>query len=222
MIGERRPEPCLSAKLLPVLHPPAQPTTLSPARPPAGGTAQRSRRRRPADSNHLPQALYHAAHLDPSLLSNPAVAEAFLPTPWLLPEAGVWGWEGAMPGGPARCPLLVPRVQLAYPARQHPQRSPSCLITTHTRLPEHLRTHTPWPLPAPAGAAQQHLDYVGLHNDMDALLRVRAMPVPSALNASARAVSLVYFSHSHAVLMQNWVYTAVKWVVCVCVCACVW
>ncbi|GAB4813771.1 hypothetical protein N2152v2_000817 [Parachlorella kessleri] len=105
------------------------------------------RRRRRHDPNTLPQQLYQAVHQDPSLAGDPAVAAAFLPTPWLLPEAA---------------------------------------------------------------ATQENLPYLGLHNDLEGLLRVRAGPV-GGKDAEARGVSVVYFSGSHAVMMQNFVYTAVKW-----------
>ncbi len=50
--------------------------------------------------------------------------------------------------------------------------------------------------------------YLGLHNDLDALLEVRALAING--NKSTKAVSVVYYSASHSPLMQNWVYTAVK------------
>ncbi len=56
---------------------------------------------------------------------------------------------------------------------------------------------------------QENLPYLGLHNDLEGLLRVRAGPV-GGKDAEARGVSVVYFSGSHAVMMQNFVYTAVK------------
>ncbi len=100
---------------------------------------------RPPDRTTLPQALYEAVQHDPALLKRPAVAEAFLPTPWLLPAAA---------------------------------------------------------------ATPEALPYQGLHNDLGALLKVRAAEVGEA--GEGRAVSVVFFSGSHAVMMQNWVYTAVK------------
>ena len=56
---------------------------------------------------------------------------------------------------------------------------------------------------------QANLAYVGLHNELDALLRVRAGPVGGS-DVEAKGVSVVYFSGSHAVMLQNFVYTAVK------------
>ena len=56
----------------------------------------RHRQRRKRDPHTLPQQLYQAVHQDPMLAADPAVAAAFLPTPWLLPEAAatqVWCWQ---------------------------------------------------------------------------------------------------------------------------------
>ncbi len=100
---------------------------------------------RPADHTTLPRALYEAVQRDPELLKHPVVAEAFLPTPWLLPAVA---------------------------------------------------------------ATAEVLPYLGLHNDLDALLKLRAAEVGEA--GEGRAVSVVYFSGTHVVMMQNWVYTAVK------------
>ena len=56
---------------------------------------------------------------------------------------------------------------------------------------------------------QENLPYLGQHNDLEALLKLRAAPL-SGQEKAARGVSVVYFSGSHAVMLQNFVYTAVK------------
>lgn len=96
---------------------------------------------------------------------------------------------------------------------------------------------TPWLLPH-SPETSRILPYGGLHNDLDGLLAARAARFdlsPGSLggglglagyagpsssgssngNASKEmkgAVSVVFFSRSHAVMLQNWVYTAVRWV----------
>lgn len=141
--------------------------------------------RPPSNPYDLPLELYQAVQLDPSLLLHRAIADAFLPTPWLLPAAAL------------QPPLL----------EELSRNSPQAAGTIGEGAEAGAEGIAGGASAGAAASPAPLLGYWGLHNDLEALLRVRSAAVG---DRAARAVSVVYFSASHAAMLQNWVYTAVK------------
>lgn len=80
---------------------------------------------------------------------------------------------------------------------------------------------TPWLLPE--AAASEVLEYRGHHNSLDRLLAIQAKSLRDILGQAAEAtepertskgaVTVVFYNFSHTLLLQNWVYSAVRWII---------
>ncbi|GAB4823098.1 hypothetical protein N2152v2_010144 [Parachlorella kessleri] len=141
-----------------------------------------------SSGGHLTKEIFLAASRDPRLLQQEAIARAFLPTPWLLPPLPSEGGGSRGGGGGSR-------------GEGGSKWGPDGGDTS-----------------SGGGGGSSHSvgrrrallappNFRGLENDLDGLLQARSQPV----GTYSKAISVVHFNHHHTLMLQNWIYSAVKW-----------